>query len=451
MHVDLETLQPNPYRNFTVDPIDEDNVDALVESIKQDGFWGGIVCRRHGEHIEIGAGHHRVQAALKAGITSADLFVGDFSDEAMIRVYARENATQRGNSGTALAGSIASAIKFLAKALLTGRDISLISDMSPRAIESAQGNLASDKGLGEPLITEFLTGVPGLNRRIVTQQLANLKTSGAYAQIIADVKDEIERENKEALLALAKAEQAEKEAVERARKAEEEQRAAAKRAKAAKEEREHAKAEHERQRAEAMAKLAEKREAEAKAALAEFDKLRATRDAATQAAAKSKEQEVTFDFEGVSHYLKNAHQIDVFRECVTAAGVQPYLPVNRQAQLAKKVAESAAAAGVELSGAYIRTIIGGLVMQFFNGKRTWTKAEREALAEVDVRQRWEQVQDDFGRNLRGLMSAGAKMLALVKEHPHRAFLLSWRFEDLVEAKKIIVALSDRFTAMKGQE
>ena len=40
-------------------------------------------------------------------------------DGGMIRVYARENATQRGNTGTAMAGTVASAIRFLAKAILT--------------------------------------------------------------------------------------------------------------------------------------------------------------------------------------------------------------------------------------------------------------------------------------------------------------------------------------------
>jgi hypothetical protein len=46
--------------------------------------------------------------------------VSEISDADMIRMYANENATQRGNSGTAIAGSFASAVKFLAKGLLVG-------------------------------------------------------------------------------------------------------------------------------------------------------------------------------------------------------------------------------------------------------------------------------------------------------------------------------------------
>jgi hypothetical protein len=75
----------------------------------------------------------------------ADVFVGDLDDAAMIRVYARENATQRGNSGTALAGSIASAARFLAKAVLTGH-VSTFLQTSPKALEVLRGQIATERG-----------------------------------------------------------------------------------------------------------------------------------------------------------------------------------------------------------------------------------------------------------------------------------------------------------------
>jgi hypothetical protein len=62
-----------------------------------------------------------VAAALEAGITEVGLFVAEgMDDAAMIRVYARENATQRGQSSTALTGTVAAAMKYVAKAILTG-------------------------------------------------------------------------------------------------------------------------------------------------------------------------------------------------------------------------------------------------------------------------------------------------------------------------------------------
>ena len=100
MLIELKKLKPNPQRDFTIDPIDEDVVEQLRQSIKEDGFWGGVVCRSDGnDGYEIAAGHHRIAAALKAGLKVGDLYVGDFDDAEMILVYARENATQRGNTG----------------------------------------------------------------------------------------------------------------------------------------------------------------------------------------------------------------------------------------------------------------------------------------------------------------------------------------------------------------
>src|SRR5262249_12003933 len=116
MKVELKQLKDNPKRDFIVDPIDQDMVKRLTESIKEDGFWGGVVCRKYNGHIEIAAGHHRIRAAIKSGIEFADLFVSkDIDDAAMIRIYARENATQRSAAGTSLAGSVAAAFREVLK------------------------------------------------------------------------------------------------------------------------------------------------------------------------------------------------------------------------------------------------------------------------------------------------------------------------------------------------
>jgi hypothetical protein len=61
---------------------------------------------------------------------------------------------------------------------MLGGDMSQICDMSDKAIESARGNIASDKGIGAPIVQRFLDGIPGINESSVTAQLANLKASG---------------------------------------------------------------------------------------------------------------------------------------------------------------------------------------------------------------------------------------------------------------------------------
>ncbi len=125
--------------------------------------------RRHNGAFQIAAGHHRVKAAIAAGLKTADLFVGDIDDEGMIRIYARENASQRGNGSTAVAGTVASAIRFLArKAFLFAPEF---------GGKSERGN--KTQGIGEPEITAFLQDIPGVYKSTVTAQLGNLKASAA--------------------------------------------------------------------------------------------------------------------------------------------------------------------------------------------------------------------------------------------------------------------------------
>jgi hypothetical protein len=190
MLVKLKDLKNNPHRDFAIDPIDPENVQRLTESISQDGFWGGVVCRQLNGEIQIGAGHHRVKAALKSKIETADLYVGDLDDEAMIRIYARENASQRGNSATAVAGSIASAIRFIARAIMTEENVARFLATS-KALETARGQLLSDKGIGHNLIERFLKDVPGITRYVVETQLRTLKDSGDYQRIISEVSKEV--------------------------------------------------------------------------------------------------------------------------------------------------------------------------------------------------------------------------------------------------------------------
>jgi ParB-like nuclease domain len=378
MLVDLKSLAPNPMRDFRIDPIDPAIVEQLRVSIAEDGFWGGVVCRKTADGIQIGAGHHRVQAAIAAGISRAELYVvEDLSDSDMVRIYSRENATQRGNSGTAMAGSVAAALRLLAKALLTG-NLSRILETSERGKQTILGSLTAPdaEGMGTPLIQRYFHDqhIPGMGEYTVTQQLANLKASGAYARIMAEVQEEIEGERQaarqraeEQRLALVEA-QRRRQAAEQERidKQQAEDRAREERREASRRERE---AKHERQRAEAEEQRRRAQEAEAKAALErkEAEALRASIDAerelleaqlrsseaearkrdkdaskAAEAAAKAQRDDPrVFDFEGVAEHLRNAHQIATFRTIVTSSGAAPFLPVSSHAALAAEIVEQA--------------------------------------------------------------------------------------------------------------
>ncbi len=49
------------------------------------------------------------------------------------------------------------AIAYLTRAILTGENLSQISETS-RALETLRGQIAGDRGIGEPIVTAFLRG-----------------------------------------------------------------------------------------------------------------------------------------------------------------------------------------------------------------------------------------------------------------------------------------------------
>jgi hypothetical protein len=446
MLVNLRDLKPNPARDFKVDPLDPDTVETLRQSIKEDGFWGGVVARKiKGGDIQVAAGWHRVKAAIKAGIDRADIFVAtDMDDAGLIRVYARENATQRGNSGTAQVGTVAAAVRYLAKLIMTGtlRHVSPFGETSTKSEEVLRGQLASDKGLGEPIIVEFFQErIPGINHGTVRQQLGILKSSGDYARIIGDVSAEIERENKEAIKALEKAERERIAAEQAAKEAEQVRKEAAAKAKAAKEEAERKRAIEAEQRAEAMAKLAEKRRKEAQEEAAKFDALRTTVDTARKASNRVNGAEIFFDFEGVAKHLTQANHIETFRKIVVAPGIRPYLPVKRQAALAADLVRQAKSKNAELTSSFIRDNVGNMVHAITVENKRIAKEEAERLE----RQNWEiqarTYQHEFSRRAGDMLKAAMQLAKHDKDRPEGVTLhLTAEFRDSIKRAKDAIQL-----------
>jgi hypothetical protein len=485
MRVDLRQLQPNPMRDMRVDPIDPDVVERLKASIEEDGFWGGVVCRNINGSIQIGAGHHRVAAALAAGITVADVFMADHLDDAdMLRVYARENATQRGNTGTAMAGSVAGALRLIAKAIFTG-NISRILEMSERGEQTIVGKASTGngEGIGEPLLTRFFhqQHIPGMGRYTVEQQLANLKASGLYAKIMTEVEEEIEREREEARrraeakrLEVERAAQARRDAEARRRKAEEEarqaeaeRRAAAKRAREAREEADRRRAEEDRRKAEESERRAEleKRvadelaqnleadrqmyEANLRVAQAESRQHDAAAVRAKQAAAKAvKDEKRVFDFEGVSQYLRNSFQVSTFREVVKGEGVSKYFGVNEQEALAARLVEAARQQdkrGENISADFIREYILSEVFSARQTEESVSREEQQRLLHESYVLKARKYQHEMTRYLSGLAAVGHQLHELWQDWPDGlAFPLTDEFRHAVaRSKPVIETLAER--------
>jgi ParB-like nuclease domain len=334
--VAIDTIQPNPLRDFVVDPLSEETVENLMESVRQHGAWAPLVGRLNNGGVELAFHHHLLEALKRLGIRNVEIWLGDFDDLAMHKLMVTENSTQRGAQMTAMMGTVASAVRFLAGAAMTGMSDKL-PQISKERLEIIRGQIAKGKGIGLDLVEEFLKDIPGLKRHSIQEALANLRSSGAYGRILEEVSEQVEREEAERVTFLKHQEEQAARAAEHSRKKAEEL-AAAKAARA------------EQQRAKKEAEEKDKAEKQAKKNTAQAEKNIET----ARATKTSTKEEMTFDAVNCAKYFENDHQLRKFREVVLSPGVAPYLAVKDQKNLAKEIADQFKREGRELSGEMIR-------------------------------------------------------------------------------------------------
>lgn len=85
----LSSIQPNkgqPRKNF-----DEDALNELTDSIRQNGVLQPILVRKKGQKYEIVAGERRYQAAKRAGLEEIPVVIRDISDADVFKLALIEN------------------------------------------------------------------------------------------------------------------------------------------------------------------------------------------------------------------------------------------------------------------------------------------------------------------------------------------------------------------------
>jgi hypothetical protein len=357
---------------------------------------------------------------MEAGIEEADIYVvEEMDDESLVRVYARENATQRGNSGTSQIGSIASAIKYLARLAMGGGS----SHKFVRTqLEAIAGNFASSKGIGMTSIARVLEGTPGINEASINQALANLKTSGNYHRIVAEVTASVKAEKVEAIRAMEQAERERQEANEALCRAEE-ARALAESTGATEEVKEEAVS---------LVKAAKTRSKEAKKKAEPFKSIKQVVAIAEGAEAASN-TERTFDLEGCAPYFKNPYQLEVFRTQVTGKGVAPFLAVDEQANLAHHLVRLAQETGSELGGRFIKENITALIMAVKREQRGVDQEEQRRILANDRIAKLEHHQAMFIRACNNQLGESAAINDLWNNWPeNQEFPLSSEFLDAID-------------------
>ena len=89
LDVDLDLLSPNPFQPRLL--MDEQGLEELAQSIRQNGIIQPIVVRRSGERYEIVAGERRWRAAQRAGLLRVPIAVRDIPDAKLLEIALIEN------------------------------------------------------------------------------------------------------------------------------------------------------------------------------------------------------------------------------------------------------------------------------------------------------------------------------------------------------------------------
>lgn len=93
MKIKIKDLKPNPFRDTSNYPMNEEKVRMLAESIKQTGFWDNILARKQNGSFQIAYGHHRLAAIreIMKPTDEVDIPIKELSDALMIKIMANEN------------------------------------------------------------------------------------------------------------------------------------------------------------------------------------------------------------------------------------------------------------------------------------------------------------------------------------------------------------------------
>jgi hypothetical protein len=120
MKLKLKDILPNPDRDFSLNPLRESRIEALVLSIKETDFWDNIVIRINAKgNPEAAHGHHRIEAAKRAGITEANFIVRKWDDDEMFKAMVRENSKEYDYNIHALLESVKGVVQKVANGKLS--------------------------------------------------------------------------------------------------------------------------------------------------------------------------------------------------------------------------------------------------------------------------------------------------------------------------------------------
>jgi ParB/RepB/Spo0J family partition protein len=124
MKLHVSQIDANPHRDLVRNPVSEEQVISLVNSINRNKFWNNLVVRPHPDidgRYQLAYGHNRIEACRRIGIEEVDLQVFELTEYAMFCCMVDENATQQQITPKIVFENVTAAIS-LAERLLQGAD-----------------------------------------------------------------------------------------------------------------------------------------------------------------------------------------------------------------------------------------------------------------------------------------------------------------------------------------
>ncbi len=115
----VEWIHPNPYRNFERNPIRQEQVAKIVESIGRTGFWDNIVVRPHPEkngEFQLAYGHNRLEALKQSNINEVVLPVKQLTDWDIYCMMVDENESQQEISPAIVFENVETGLEILERA-----------------------------------------------------------------------------------------------------------------------------------------------------------------------------------------------------------------------------------------------------------------------------------------------------------------------------------------------
>jgi hypothetical protein len=108
-------VQNNPFRDLKGNPLIEAKIEELVNSIEISGYWDNCIAVKRGGKYCLAYGHHRLEAAKRAGLTEADFIIKDLDDAMLIKVMDLENRETYASSPASMIESVKAVVNALAE------------------------------------------------------------------------------------------------------------------------------------------------------------------------------------------------------------------------------------------------------------------------------------------------------------------------------------------------